>query len=70
MPRFFKSPDHFRAWMEKQHGTAAELLVGFYKKDSGNPSITWPESVDIALCFGWRSKEKPRSTECGNASTI
>jgi uncharacterized protein YdeI (YjbR/CyaY-like superfamily) len=28
-------------------------LVGFYKKDSGKPSITWPESVDQALCFGW-----------------
>jgi uncharacterized protein YdeI (YjbR/CyaY-like superfamily) len=39
--------------LEKNHATATELLVGFYKKDSGKPSITWPESVDQALCFGW-----------------
>src|SRR5262249_17777711 len=39
--------------MEKNHATATELWVGFYKRDSGKPSITWPESVDQALCFGW-----------------
>ena len=38
---------------EKNHATAQELWVGFHKKGSGNPSITWPESVDEALCFGW-----------------
>jgi uncharacterized protein YdeI (YjbR/CyaY-like superfamily) len=42
-----------RKWFEKNHATAPELWVGFYKKDSGKPSITWPESVDEALCFGW-----------------
>jgi uncharacterized protein YdeI (YjbR/CyaY-like superfamily) len=52
-PIFFKSPAAFREWLEKNHDTASELLVGFYKKDSGRPSITWPESVDQALCFGW-----------------
>jgi uncharacterized protein YdeI (YjbR/CyaY-like superfamily) len=52
-PRFFAKPDAFRAWLEKNHETKKELLVGFYKKDSGKPSITWPESVDEALCFGW-----------------
>jgi uncharacterized protein YdeI (YjbR/CyaY-like superfamily) len=52
-PRYFKTPEDFRAWMERNHSTAAELLVGFHKKDSGKPSITWPESVDVALCFGW-----------------
>ena len=39
--------------VDEHHGTASELLVGFYKKDSGKPSITWPESVDEALCVGW-----------------
>jgi uncharacterized protein YdeI (YjbR/CyaY-like superfamily) len=53
MPRFFRTPADFRKWLEKNHATATELLVVFYKKDSGKPSITWPESVDEALCFGW-----------------
>jgi len=52
-PTFFAAPAAFRRWLEKNHEKAAELLVGFYKKDSGKPSITWPESVDEALCFGW-----------------
>jgi len=52
-PKFFRSPSHFRDWLEKNHAKAAELWVGFYKKDSGRRSITWPESVDEALCFGW-----------------
>lgn len=52
-PKFFKSPPDFRKWLAKNHTSASELLVGFYKKDSGKPSITWPESVDQALCFGW-----------------
>ena len=40
-------------WLEENHATATELWVGFYKRDSGRPGITWPESVDQALCFGW-----------------
>src|SRR5262252_2263019 len=52
-PRFFKTPADFRAWLARNHATAGELLVGFYKKSSGRPSITWPESVDEALCAGW-----------------
>jgi uncharacterized protein YdeI (YjbR/CyaY-like superfamily) len=52
-PRFFARPAQFRAWLSKHHATVPELLVGFYKRDSGKPSITWPESVDQALCFGW-----------------
>src|SRR6266545_8054500 len=51
--RFFKTPAEFRAWLEANHSSSAELWVGFYKKGSGKPSITWPESVDEALCFGW-----------------
>jgi len=52
-PRFFATPAEFRAWFDEHHETAAELLVGFYKKGSGKPSITWPEAVDEALCVGW-----------------
>lgn len=52
-PTFFATPADFRRWLEKHHESERELLVGFYKKGSGKPSITWPESVDEALCFGW-----------------
>jgi len=52
-PTFFATPAEFRAWFEANHLSAKELLVGFYKRGSGKPSITWPESVDEALCFGW-----------------
>ncbi|HEV7429218.1 MAG TPA: YdeI/OmpD-associated family protein [Thermoanaerobaculia bacterium] len=52
-PHFFATPADFRKWLAKNHASATELLVGFYKKDSGKPSITWPESVDEALSFGW-----------------
>ena len=52
-PTFFATPEDFRAWLEEHHDTETELLVGFHKKGSGRPSITWPESVDQALCFGW-----------------
>ena len=52
-PKFFKTPADFRTWLEKNHATATELWVGFYKKNSAKPSITWPQSVDQALCFGW-----------------
>jgi uncharacterized protein YdeI (YjbR/CyaY-like superfamily) len=50
---FFETPAKFRAWLQKHHKTAAELWVGFYKKATGKPSITWQEAVDEALCFGW-----------------
>src|SRR6266480_5315251 len=52
-PKFFRTPAAFRAWLQRHHGTAAELLVGFCKRGAGTPSITWPEAVDEALCFGW-----------------
>src|SRR3982751_3171672 len=51
--RFFAAPREFREWLGQYHQSARELWVGFYKKGSGRPSITWPESVDQALCFGW-----------------
>ncbi|MBI5670957.1 MAG: YdeI/OmpD-associated family protein [Chloroflexi bacterium] len=50
---FFASAAELRAWFEQNHETAKELYVGFYKKGSGKPSVTWPEAVDEALCFGW-----------------
>jgi uncharacterized protein YdeI (YjbR/CyaY-like superfamily) len=52
-PTFFATPEELRAWLAEYHETETELLVGFHKKGSGRPSITWPQSVDQALCFGW-----------------
>jgi uncharacterized protein YdeI (YjbR/CyaY-like superfamily) len=52
-PTFFRTAEEFREWLQANHGGAAELLVGFHKKASGQASISWPESVDEALCFGW-----------------
>src|SRR3954471_14082314 len=52
-PVFFASSAEFRAWLEKHHESETELLVGFHKKATGKPSMTWSESVDQALCFGW-----------------
>src|SRR4051794_38372739 len=49
-PRFFATPADFRAWLEAHHGDETELLVGFYRRSTGRPSITWQESVDEALC--------------------
>ena len=51
--RFFATPAAWRAWLAKNHGSATELLVGFHKKATGTRCISWPESVDGALCFGW-----------------
>ncbi len=50
---FFPTPADFRRWLEANGRNQAELQVGFYKKSSGKPSITYPEAVDEALCFGW-----------------
>ena len=52
-PRFFASPAEFRAWLEENHATAEELVVGFHKKSTGRPTMTWTESVREALCYGW-----------------
>ncbi|HEX7241674.1 MAG TPA: YdeI/OmpD-associated family protein [Longimicrobiaceae bacterium] len=52
-PIFFANPAEFRAWLEEHHESERELHVGYYKKGTGRPSMTWPESVDQALCFGW-----------------
>ncbi len=50
---FFATPADFRKWLTNNYTTSKELLVGFHKVGSGKPSITWPESVGQALCFGW-----------------
>lgn len=52
-PTFFATPADFRKWLQQHHEKEQELLVGFYKKGTGKPSITWDESVNEALCFGW-----------------
>ena len=52
-PIFFASPEEFRRWLEANHDSAELLWVGFHKRATGKPSLTWPESVDQALCFGW-----------------
>lgn len=52
-PIFFRGPKDFRAWLAKNHDKAAELWIGYWKKSTGKPSLTWPETVDEVLCFGW-----------------
>jgi uncharacterized protein YdeI (YjbR/CyaY-like superfamily) len=52
-PKFFSDPLKFRKWLDENHIKKKQLLVGFYKRHSGKQSITWPESVEQALCFGW-----------------
>ena len=51
--RFFETPAQWRAWLEANHATATEVEVGFRRKATGLPSMTWSEAVDEALCFGW-----------------
>jgi uncharacterized protein YdeI (YjbR/CyaY-like superfamily) len=53
IPAFFKDQSGFRKWLVKNHKKERELLVGFYKKQSGKANMTWSQSVDEALCFGW-----------------
>lgn len=52
-PTFFSTQSAFRKWLQKHHKTQTELLVGFYKANTDKPSMTWSQSVDHALCFGW-----------------
>jgi uncharacterized protein YdeI (YjbR/CyaY-like superfamily) len=51
--RFFRTPAELRAWFDRHYATEQELWVGFYRKQSGKPTLTWSESVDEALCVGW-----------------
>jgi len=52
-PRFFKSAEEFAGWLERNHDKADELWVGYHRKATGRPGLTYPESVDVALCYGW-----------------
>lgn len=52
-PIYFASAAEFRAWLDQHHATERELVVGFHKRATGHPSMTWPESVDEALAYGW-----------------
>ena len=52
-PKFFSTPAELRKWLEQNHDKASELMIGFHKKSSGKKSITYPEALDEALCFGW-----------------
>lgn len=50
---FFTSPDEFSDWLEEHHTDAREIWVGYFRKSTGRASLTWPTSVDVALCYGW-----------------
>jgi uncharacterized protein YdeI (YjbR/CyaY-like superfamily) len=50
---YFSSPEEFRAWLEEHHASAGEVWIGYWKKHTGKPSLTWSQAVDEALCFGW-----------------
>ena len=60
---FFASPAEFRAWLGEHHDRASELWVGFFKRATGRPTLTWQESVDEALCFGWIDGLRKRADE-------
>jgi uncharacterized protein YdeI (YjbR/CyaY-like superfamily) len=51
--RYFRSPEEFRKWLREHHESADAVLVGFHKAATGRPTMTWAQSVDEALCFGW-----------------
>jgi uncharacterized protein YdeI (YjbR/CyaY-like superfamily) len=60
---FFKSAAEFRRWLAAHHDTETELLVGFYRKGSGTPGISYKDAVDEALCYGWIDGVKTRVDE-------
>ena len=62
-PTFFQSALEFRRWLEENHAQVQELLLGFHRKDSGKASITYPEALDEALCFGWIDGVRKRFDE-------
>ena len=61
--RYFKTAAEFRRWLAAHHASERELLVGFYKKASGTPGISYQEAVDEALCYGWIDGIKKRVDE-------
>ena len=65
--KFFRTPADLRRWFDKNHQTVELLWIGFLKKDTGRPSITWQESVDEALCVGWIDGIRKRLDETRSA---
>lgn len=59
-PKYFRSPAEWRAWLERHHDSVTELWVGFHKVGTGKPTLTWPQSVDEALCYGWSDGNRKR----------
>lgn len=62
-PIYFETPAQLRAWFKRHHAKAPELLLGYWKVGSGQPSVTWPQSVDEALCVGWIDGVRKRIDE-------
>lgn len=62
-PIFFRTPEEMYAWLEANHESEKELMVGYFKKSAPEKGITWPESVDMALCFGWIDGVRPSGTD-------
>jgi uncharacterized protein YdeI (YjbR/CyaY-like superfamily) len=62
-PTFFASASEFRAWLDAHHASATELWVGYHKRETGRPSMTWTESVQQALCYGWIDGVRKRIDE-------
>lgn len=63
-PTFFPDQSDFRKWLEENHSKETEIIVGFYKTGSGKPSMSWSESVDQAICFGWIDGVRKSIDEC------
>ena len=63
MAKFFNTPAKFRTWLARYGRIKSELIVGFYKRQSGRRSMTWSESVDEAVCFGWIDGVRTRIDE-------
>jgi uncharacterized protein YdeI (YjbR/CyaY-like superfamily) len=60
---YFRTPAEFRRWLQRHHASATELWVGYHKTGTGEPSLTWPQSVDQALCYGWIDGRRQRVDE-------
>lgn len=60
---YFRTPEEFRHWLQQHHTRASELWVGYHKSGTGLPSMTWPQSVDQALCYGWIDGRRQRVDE-------
>jgi uncharacterized protein YdeI (YjbR/CyaY-like superfamily) len=64
---FFESPDELRDWFDAHHETADELWLGYHRKATGKPTVTWPQAVDEALCVGWIDSVRYRLDDERNA---